>query len=60
MAKDGDAGSWANTNSATLLDNMRAGLEGSPDKVLRNDGNAKAALASAKQIIEGEYFVPYS
>ena len=59
MAKDWDAGSWANTNSATLLDNMRAGLEGSPDKVLRNDGNAKAALASAKQIIEGEYFVPY-
>ena len=59
MAKDWDAGSWANTNSAALMDNMRAGLEGSPDKVLRNDGSAKTALASAQQIIEGEYFVPY-
>ena len=59
IAKDWDGGSWANTNSAALLNDMRAGLEGSPDKILRNDGNAIAALASAQQIIEGEYFVPY-
>lgn len=59
MAKDWDAGAWATTDSPALLAQMRDGLEDAPDQILAWDGNVEAALASAKQILEADYFVPY-
>ena len=59
MAKEWDAGAWGTTNSAGILANMQAGLGGAPDEVLRKDGDVEAAVASAEQILEADYFVPY-
>jgi isoquinoline 1-oxidoreductase beta subunit len=59
MAKDWHAGDWATTDSAALLANMRAGLEDAPDAILHQTGNVEAAMASGKQVLEADYFVPY-
>jgi len=59
MAKDWDAGDWASIDSVALLADMRAGLEGAPGKIIHQTGDVEAAMASAKQILEADYFVPY-
>ena len=59
LPKDWDAGASASTNSAAILADMQAGLEGAPDTILRKDGNVEAALTSAQQILEADYCVPY-
>ena len=59
MAKDWDAGAWGTTDSAAIVTNMRAGLDGRPDEILRQDGDVEAAFASAAQVVEADYSVPY-
>ena len=52
-----DGGSMA--DDASILANLRTGLEGPPDRILRNHGNVELAIATAVQTLEAEYFVPY-
>jgi isoquinoline 1-oxidoreductase beta subunit len=59
IPKEWDAGAWATTDSAAILTNMRTGLEGAPEEILYETGNVAAAMASAEQILEADYFVPY-
>jgi len=46
-------------DSAGILADMQAGLEGPADQILRQDGDIQAATASAAQVLEADYFVPY-
>ncbi|MCW5746745.1 MAG: xanthine dehydrogenase family protein molybdopterin-binding subunit [Alphaproteobacteria bacterium] len=54
---------WDNgANAAYSSDSYKAALEASvrkPGKVVRNQGDAEAALASAAKRIEAEYYVPH-
>jgi isoquinoline 1-oxidoreductase beta subunit len=59
LAKEWEPGALETLDSAAVLDTMRAGLEGPPDKILRQDGDVEAAMASGGQILEADYFVPY-
>ena len=60
IAKDWDAGEWGATDTRAIVSNMRAGLDGRPDEILRQDGNVGAAFASATQVVEADYSVPLS
>ena len=44
MAKDWDAGAWGATDTHAIVSNMRAGLDGRPDEILRQDGNVERGL----------------
>jgi len=46
-------------DSAAILADMRVGLEGASDKILRQDGDVEAAIASAARVLKADYFVPY-
>ena len=59
MPKEWDAGELGNTDSTTILAKLQAGLECPADALLRKEGDVEAADASAKQILEADYFVPY-
>ena len=59
IAKDWDAGEWGATDTRAIVSNMRAGLDGRPDEILHQDGNVGAAFASATQVVEADYSVPY-
>ena len=59
MSADWDSGDRGAVDSAAILANMRAGLAGAADKILRQDGDVETAFASAAQVVEADYFVPY-
>ncbi len=59
MPIEWDAGAAAAPDSAAILADLRNGLDALPESVLRDDGQVDAALASAAQRLEAEYFVPY-
>ena len=42
-----------------ILAKLQTGMAGDFDKILRQDGDAEAALSLAAQKIETDYFVPY-
>jgi isoquinoline 1-oxidoreductase beta subunit len=54
-----DAGGRDAIDSAAILADMRAGLDGPPDTTLLRAGNVDAAMASAGRLLEADYFVPY-
>jgi isoquinoline 1-oxidoreductase beta subunit len=59
MTFEWDGGRWATVNSASILAGMRAGLNISADTILDETGNVDAAISSAAQVLEADYFVPY-
>jgi isoquinoline 1-oxidoreductase beta subunit len=59
MAITWDEGPNAKIDSADILAFLRGGLTTTDVAVARNDGDARAALASASKIIEAEYFAPF-
>jgi isoquinoline 1-oxidoreductase subunit beta len=54
-----EPGSWATTDSSMILANLRSGLTGVPDKILRRDGDPETALSDAAQVLKATYFTPY-
>jgi isoquinoline 1-oxidoreductase subunit beta len=54
-----DGGAWATVDSDAILASLRTGLKGPSNKILRNDGDVEAAMASAARILEADYFSPY-
>jgi isoquinoline 1-oxidoreductase beta subunit len=50
---------WAATDSSMILANLRTGLTGAPDKILRRDGTPETALSDAAQVLKATYFTPY-
>lgn len=53
-----DPGRGDGLDSARILEDFRAVLGSAPVKILRNDGDAQTALASAAKTFDAEYFVP--
>jgi isoquinoline 1-oxidoreductase beta subunit len=56
-----DLGANAGMSSATILDNLRAGLVATDAVVARREGDVEQTLAKAAKgkLIEAEYFTPY-
>ena len=54
-----DAGPWGTADSESLFVRMQGALKGPSQRVLQSTGDVEAALSSARQILEAEYFVPY-
>lgn len=54
-----DLGPNANVSSATIAENLRAGLSAETDFVGNKTGDVKASLADAEQVIEADYSYPY-
>jgi isoquinoline 1-oxidoreductase beta subunit len=54
-----DEGPNAKVSSADILTFLRGGLTAKDVAVARNDGDARAALASASKVVEAEYFAPF-
>jgi isoquinoline 1-oxidoreductase beta subunit len=59
MTIEWDEGAGATTNSVAILNNMQAGLESPPHKVVHEAGDAETAIASAEHLLQADYFVPY-
>jgi isoquinoline 1-oxidoreductase beta subunit len=59
MPKEWDEGSWGTADSATIEAALQRGLSVAPELVLRDDGDAEAALGSAVRRIEAEYSTPF-
>ena len=54
-----DEGPNATVGSADIMAFLRGGLTAADVAIARNDGDARAALASASKVIEAEYFAPF-
>ena len=59
MSVTWDEGPNAKVSSADILAFLRGGLTATSVAVARNDGDARAALASAAKKVEAEYFAPF-
>ena len=54
-----DEGPNAKVSSATIMETLKAGLEAEQAFVGNQDGDAKAAIASAAKKVEAVYYYPY-
>lgn len=54
-----DEGPNAKVSSADIMTFLRGGLTAKDVAVARNDGDARASLASASKVVEAEYFAPF-
>jgi isoquinoline 1-oxidoreductase beta subunit len=59
MPIEWDGGAWATADNASIFSNLQTGLDGPPDKVLRNDGDVNSAMSAAAQTLEAVYHLPY-
>jgi isoquinoline 1-oxidoreductase beta subunit len=59
LAIEWNAGAAGNVSSATIRDDLLAGLAATDAKVARKDGDAEAALAAAATRISFDYEVPF-
>ncbi|MSQ66150.1 MAG: xanthine dehydrogenase family protein molybdopterin-binding subunit [Limnohabitans sp.] len=59
VAIDWDNGKNGAVNSAGIMQYYRKGLTETEVAIVRNDGNAPAALAGADKVIEADYYTPY-
>lgn len=54
-----DEGQNGKVSSATIMELLRGGVNDKGAAVARHDGDVNAAIASAAQVLESEYYVPY-